>query len=52
MAIDVLPMYGQIEIGDRDVIEFPQWELARNLLLPTKPRCVWQPGPTQKEMSG
>ncbi|MFJ6200197.1 hypothetical protein [Micromonospora sp. NPDC092111] len=24
--VDVLPLYGQIEIGDRDAVEVPQWE--------------------------
>lgn len=26
VAVDVLPLYGQIEIGDRDAVEVPQWE--------------------------
>lgn len=25
-AVDVLPLYGQIEIGDRDAADVPQWE--------------------------
>lgn len=25
-VVDVLPLYGQIEIGDRDAVEVPQWE--------------------------
>jgi hypothetical protein len=25
-VVDVLPLYGQIEIADRDAVEVPQWE--------------------------
>ena len=28
VALDVLPLYGQIEIGDRDASDVPQWEIG------------------------
>jgi len=36
IAVDVLPLYGQVEIGDRDAVDVPQWETGEEATVATE----------------